>query len=62
MGSSKVSNDHKDIGDEGMILDITLSMILLLLQMQTFLNWTTNFTDTTTEPLDSNLDRNKYWI
>ena len=34
---SKVSSDHTDLGDNWMIMDLMPLMMLLLLQMQTFL-------------------------
>ena len=37
VGSSEVCSDHTDIVEEQLIMDPTLSMILLLLLMKTFL-------------------------
>ena len=37
VGSSEVSSNHTDFGDEGMIMDLTLLMMLLSLPVQIFL-------------------------
>ena len=45
--SSEVSSDHTDLWMNGMIIDLTLSVMVLLLLIQIF--WTPNFT---IEPLN----------